>query len=82
MMGRITRSATLKRISSHKFQIVLKEGRNRQIRRMVRKVGHKVTRLKRIRISNIRIGNLEPGKWRYLTEKEKKDLTGRIQMER
>jgi 23S rRNA pseudouridine2605 synthase/23S rRNA pseudouridine2604 synthase len=52
----------------------LKEGKNRQIRRMVRKVGNRVTGLKRVRISNIKLGKLAEGEWRYLTEKEKKDL--------
>jgi 16S rRNA U516 pseudouridylate synthase RsuA-like enzyme len=42
---------------------------------MVRKVGNHVTRLKRLRISNIRLKGLEEGIWRYLTEKEKKKLT-------
>ncbi len=69
-----TRPALVKRISSDKFRIVLKEGRNRQIRRMVEKVGNRVRELKRIRISNIRLGGLKEGCWRYLTEKEKKEL--------
>ena len=69
-----TRPAQVKRISSDRFRIVLKEGRNRQIRRMVEKVGNRVKELKRIRISNIRLGGLKDGCWRYLTEKEKKEL--------
>ncbi|MDP2646715.1 MAG: pseudouridine synthase [Desulfobacterales bacterium] len=74
MMGTRTRPAEIKRISSRRFYITLKEGRNRQIRRMVRKVGNHVTELKRIRISNIRLGKLPQGAWRYLTEKEKQQL--------
>ena len=50
---------------------LLKEGKNRQIRRMVGKVGNQVTQLKRIRISNIKIGTLAEGAWRHLTKKEK-----------
>jgi 23S rRNA pseudouridine2605 synthase/23S rRNA pseudouridine2604 synthase len=69
-----TRLAQVKRISSYKFRIILKEGRNRQIRRMVEKVGNRVEELKRIRISNIRLGGLKEGCWRYLTEKEKKEI--------
>jgi len=69
-----TRPAQVKRISSDRFRIVLKEGRNRQIRRMVEKVGNRVKELKRIRISNIKLGGLKEGCWRYLTEKEKKEL--------
>jgi pseudouridine synthase len=77
LMGRKTRPATVERISSRQFRIVLKEGRNRQIRRMVRKVGNQVTRLHRMRISNIKIGDLKPGSWRHLTNKEKTQLLNR-----
>jgi len=74
MMGTKTRPAEITRISSKRFRIVLKEGKNRQIRRMVRKVGNHVTHLKRLRISNIELEGLEKGTWRYLTEKEIKAL--------
>ena len=74
MMGTKTRPAEIKRISSRRFRIVLKEGKNRQIRRMIRKVDHQVTRLKRIRFANIKLGRLAEGSWRFLTEKEKKKL--------
>jgi pseudouridine synthase len=74
MMGTKTRPAKVKRLSSKQFRIVLKEGRNRQIRRMVRKVGSRVTGLKRIRISSIKLGKLSEGSWRYLGEKEKQGL--------
>ncbi|HPA13880.1 MAG TPA: pseudouridine synthase [Desulfobacterales bacterium] len=74
MMGTKTRPADITRISSRRFRIILKEGKNKQIRRMVRKVGNQVTMLKRIRISNVRLGKLAEGTWRYLTEKEKEAL--------
>ncbi len=74
MMGTMTRTANIRRISPKIFRIVLKEGKNRQIRRMVRKVGNRVVRLKRIRISNIKLGKLAEGSWRYLTKKEEKSL--------
>ena len=47
---------------------------NRQIRRMCEYLGYRVTKLKRIRFINIRLGDLEQGKWRYLTADEKKEL--------
>ncbi len=74
IMGSKTRPAHINRISSTKFKIVLKEGRKRQIRRMVQKVGNRVTDLKRTRMANIRLGKLPEGKWRYLDETEKKYL--------
>ena len=75
MMGTKTRPAEIIRLSPRRFRIVLKEGKNRQIRRMVRKVGNHVTQLKRLRISNIKLDRLKKGTWRYLTEKEIKALT-------
>ncbi len=74
VMGTKTRPAKIKRISSKRFRIILKEGRNRQIRRMVGKVGGRVIGLKRIRISNIKLGKLSEGSWRYLGKKEKEGL--------
>ncbi|RLC17843.1 MAG: rRNA pseudouridine synthase [Deltaproteobacteria bacterium] len=74
IMGKVTRAAGIRRLSPKSFRITLKEGRNRQIRRMVGKVGNRVTRLRRTRVSNIRLGRLPKGSWRYLTDKEKKKL--------
>ena len=74
LMGKKTRPAKVKHLSEKRFRITLMEGRNRQVRRMVRKVGNQVTRLHRIRITNIQIDNLAPGSWRYLTAIEKKKL--------
>jgi 23S rRNA pseudouridine2605 synthase/23S rRNA pseudouridine2604 synthase len=74
LMGTKTRPARITRISPRRFRIVLQEGKNRQIRRMVRKVGNEVTRLQRKRFASVKLGNLPPGKWRYLEENEKKFL--------
>jgi len=70
-----TRKATVRRLSKNKFNIILKQGRNRQIRKMVEKIKNKVDRLKRIRMANITLGKLKEGEWRYLTPKEIKGLT-------
>jgi 23S rRNA pseudouridine2605 synthase len=70
-----TRKAKVKKLSNNKFNIILKQGKNRQIRKMVGKTGNKVNVLKRIRMANINLGNLKEGKWRYLTQKEIKQLT-------
>jgi len=76
ILGRKTRSALVTRRSEKRLQIILKEGRNRQIRRMVEKIGNRVTKLKRVRIANISLGELKVGKWRYLTRNEIKTLRG------
>jgi 23S rRNA pseudouridine2605 synthase/23S rRNA pseudouridine2604 synthase len=74
ILGEKTRPAVVKRFSSKRFLIQLKEGRNRQIRRMVKKTGNRVTALKRIRVANIKLGTLPEGAWRHLTEKEIEQL--------
>lgn len=53
-----TKPTQIERLSSAKFSIILEEGKNRQIRRMVSAVGYDVKRLKRIRIENIKLGDL------------------------
>ena len=55
-------------------EVILKEGRNRQVRRMFEAVGHPVMRLTRVRIGSIRIGPLKPGDMRELTPKEVQSL--------
>ena len=72
---KITRPARVKRISAKSFEIVLKEGRNRQIRRMVDTFDNRVLELTRLRISNIKLGDLKKGHFRYLSEKEIAKLT-------
>ena len=52
------------------LRVVLREGKKRQIRRMCELVGLKVTGLKRIRIGQIKLGDLPVGKWRYLRDNE------------
>ena len=52
------------------LQMELFEGRNRQIRKMCEQVGLQIIRLKRVAIGDIPLGNLRPGKWRYLTAAE------------
>ena len=68
--GSKTRPAKIKRRSTKRFRITLQEGRNRQIRRMVGKVGNYVVKLKRIRIANLKLGDLPEGAWRHLKSAE------------
>ena len=58
-----------------KFLVTIHEGRNRQVRRMCESAGMHCTRLRRIREGSLSLGELPPGKWRYLTEEEVKNLT-------
>ncbi len=72
--GKKTRPAKVRRVSARRFRIVLQEGRNRQIRKMTGHLGHRLSALKRLRISGIRLGNLKEGQWRFLTPEEQKFL--------
>lgn len=72
--GTLTRPAKIQRLSTRHFRMVLMEGRNRQIRRMVQEVGNRVTRLTRIKMAGLSLGDLQPGKWRYLTQGETRQL--------
>ena len=65
-----TRPCKVKKISEKTFSIILTQGMNRQIRYMCRHFDYHVQRLKRVRIMNIRLGDLQIGKWRYLTDQE------------
>ncbi len=56
------------------FAVTIIEGRNRQIRRMCEAAGLIVVGLKRIRVINIMLDNIPPGKWRHLTPAEEKKL--------
>ena len=72
--GRRTRPAKVVGLGASRFRIVLREGRNRQIRRMVEAVGGRVKKLKRVRFANLRLGKLKPGQWRFLTPGETERL--------
>ena len=74
--GKLTRKARVKRVDENSFNIVLKQGLNRQIRRMVKETGNRVKTLKRVRMGSVRLGNLKNGAWRFLSEVEVKALKG------
>lgn len=56
------------------LSVVLHQGKNRQVRRMCAAAGLTVTRLKRIRVGSVRLGELPVGRWRPLTEQERHAL--------
>ena len=66
----VTKKCFVKQDSKFVFTIILTQGLNRQIRRMCEYLGYSVTKLKRVRIMNIQLGNLKTGAWRYLSEDE------------
>ena len=61
ILGKITLPCRVEKVDDFTFKIILIQGINRQIRRMCYKLGYEVLELKRIRIGDILLGNLEPG---------------------
>ncbi len=55
-------------------EVMIREGRNRQVRRMLEKINHPVIRLKRTKIASLELGDLKPGQWRFLTGEDFKAL--------
>ncbi len=59
------------------IKLTLQEGRNREVRRILERVGHPVMRLRRVRFAGLGIGKLKPGQWRLLEESEIEALQAR-----
>lgn len=73
ILDTVTQKCEIKQISHNKFNIILTQGLNRQIRRMCEYLGYEVTKLKRIRIMNIHL-DMPIGNWRDLTKKEMEEI--------
>lgn len=69
-----TKKCKIEKINNITFKIILTQGLNRQIRKMCLSFGYKVRKLERIRILNLRIDNIEYGKYRKFTDEELKKL--------
>jgi 23S rRNA pseudouridine2604 synthase len=74
--GRQLRPAYVSRMESHRLKFILREGRNRQIRRMCEMVDLEVVDLIRVRVGPLKLDNLPEGKWRMLTPDERATLVG------
>ena len=76
--GRMSMPASVRVIKSEPdrtvLEIVLEEGKNRQIRRMCEAIGLEVARLKRTATGPVKLGMLQPGKWRELTPEEMRSI--------
>lgn len=70
IMGGKTRPCKVVQEAKSVFRITLTQGMNRQIRRMCQALDYRVIKLKRLRVMNVHLGNLETGRWRYLTPEE------------
>lgn len=70
LSGEKTQPVHVALLQPNRIRLILKEGRNRQVRRICQKVGYPVCELKRIRIKKLMLGDLPLGQWRPLTSAE------------
>lgn len=78
----VTLPAKVRQMDRTRFAIVLREGRNRQIRRMCEALGYQVIRLTRTRVLTLKMPSTYPtGEWRHLTESEVRELKKAVGME-
>ena len=77
-LDRTTKKSVVEKISDKTFRIILTQGLNRQIRRMCAECGYSVTKLTRIRIMNVELGDLKTGEYRELDGKELNTLYEQI----
>ena len=82
ILDTITKPCEVTIQSDFVFTIVLTQGLNRQIRRMCEYLGYKVTKLKRSRIMNVKLGDLALGQWRDLTEDEMNEINQAVSSSR
>jgi len=84
LVERMTAPVKVKRIRETEnnswLEIIIYEGKKRQIRRMLEKTGHDVLKLKRIRVDGLELGKLEPGTFRYLTPEERDKIKKEVEV--
>ena len=73
VLDTVTRECKVEQLDRNRFNVVLTQGLNRQIRRMCEFLDYKVVKLKRVRIMNINL-DLPLGKWRYLSDQEMDEI--------
>ena len=71
---RITKKCFVEKIDDNTFRIILKQGLNRQIRRMCEYFDYDVVRLERVRVMNIELGKLKEGRYRNISKQEREEL--------
>jgi len=72
--GERARIARLHSVTPARLRVVLRQGINRQIRRMFEAVGYRIKYLVRVRIGNLRLAGLPRGHWRALSKRELENL--------
>ena len=72
--GQVTRPCDVEVLDLRTVRMVLRQGLNRQIRRMCLALGYGVADLRRVRVMNIKLGNLKPGSYREISRSERREL--------
>ncbi|MBU0579704.1 MAG: rRNA pseudouridine synthase [Candidatus Margulisbacteria bacterium] len=80
--GEKTKPVLIKRQGAYRISMVLKEGKNRQIRKMCKQVGFEIKKLIRLRVLNFYLGDLPPGKIKQLSKEEIKKLYKELNINR
>lgn len=80
--GYKTKPCTVKKVNDKEYRITLTEGKNRQIRKMTEALDNRVVDLKRMRILNVRIGNMRPGMHRKLEGAELELFLKKLRMKK
>jgi len=79
---KVTKKCLVEKTGEFEFRIVLKQGLNRQIRRMCEYFGYDVVQLIRIRVMNIELGRLKEGRYRNISKQEREELLRQLGMDR
>ena len=74
ILDTITKKCLVEKLDDYRFRIILTQGLNRQIRRMCDYLGYEVKKLDRVRIMNVKLGDLKIGEWRELTTIELQEI--------
>lgn len=74
ILDTVTLPAKAEKLTKYIFKLTIRQGLNRQIRRMCSALGYEVRSLQRVRIMNIHLGDLPIGEWRDLTNDERNEL--------
>jgi len=79
ILDTVTKPCKVKQLGKKRFNIILTQGLNRQIRRMCEYLGYEVTKLKRVRIMNVSLNDLPVGQWRFLSDDEMAQINSSIE---
>ena len=79
ILDTVTLPCKVRKTGERSFNIILIQGLNRQIRRMCEALGYNVRKLRRVRIMNIKLGNMQPGQWRDVTKEELSALMAELE---